>query len=352
MDERKRALFRGDESFAWELFERAPAVRFAAATGGKAICRTLHAVVLDGRLCFHGGDEGEKLALLDGEVVASCEELVTEVPSYWIHPELACPATTYYQSAIAEGRVERVEEPARKAKVLGALMDRFQPEGGYAPITAEDVRYRKVLETLLVAEFVPTRFVAKRKLGQHRSVAQIERVLEGLFERGGPGDLAAMRMIIEAHPERLKPTFLRGPCDTLLCVAPDEDDARAVAALLEGQYWTTPFPSERLARAQLGSTAWIVARDAQGRVVGSARAVSDGARYAYVMDVVVQPSLQRRGLASALMALLTRHPRVRDAAAVALRTRDAQGLYQKLGFLPRSAVDEELVLLRGPLSPV
>src|SRR5690606_20265147 len=127
---------------------------------------------------------------------------------------------------------------------------------------------------ILVAELVPERISAKHKLGQHRTKAQIERVLTGLWRRGAPGDLAAMRAIVEAHPERLAPPFLRGPLGSRLCVSPDARDAAEVARMLEGQYWTEGFSQELMVRAQLGSQAWVVARDPHsGQVLASARAV-------------------------------------------------------------------------------
>jgi ribosomal protein S18 acetylase RimI-like enzyme/nitroimidazol reductase NimA-like FMN-containing flavoprotein (pyridoxamine 5'-phosphate oxidase superfamily) len=347
--EQKAKLFRADEATAWALFSRANAVRMAAvADGGVPLLRTLHGVVVDDRLCFHAADRGEKLALLDRPAIASCEQIVAEIPSYWLHPEHACPATTYYLSALVEGRVERVLDRAQKARVLEKLMERFQPEGGYLPITAADSHYAKVLDTLLVAELVPTRVSAKRKLGQHRTVAQIERVLAGLWQRGTADDLRAIRMIREAHPGRPDPVFLRGPHGSELCVAPDEADAVQVASLLEGQYWTTPFSAACLAAAQRGSPAWIVARDPATRaVIASARAVGDGARYAYVMDVVVHPARRRQGFGRALMTLLLDHPALRRAARIGLRTRDAQAMYRPFGFVPVHPQGEELGLNRG-----
>jgi len=345
----KQALFTRDEREAWALFARAPSVRFAAAdAAGRPVLRTLSAAVLEGTLCFHGTDHGEKLGLLGRDVIASCDEVVAQIPSYWIHPELACPASTYYQSAMIEGRVVRIDDPAHKARALMAIMAHFQPEGGYAEIRADDKRYRKVLDTLMVAQLVPTRVSAKLKLGQHRPRAQIERVLTGLWKRGATGDLRALRAIREAHPERPVPDFLRGPDDSVLCVAPDADDARAVAALLVGQYWTQSFSLDQLVRAQTGSAAWIVARDGStGAVLASARAVSDRARFGYVLDVIVREDLRGRGFGRALMRLLLEHPALRDLCTIGLRTRDAQSLYREFGFVEPQPRGTEMVLLRG-----
>jgi GNAT superfamily N-acetyltransferase/nitroimidazol reductase NimA-like FMN-containing flavoprotein (pyridoxamine 5'-phosphate oxidase superfamily) len=340
-------LTRAADEDAWALFRRAPGVRFAAVgERGEPLLRTLSAVVVDGALCFHGGDDGEKLGLVGSPCVASCEEIVAQVESTWIHPELACPASTYYLSAFAEGPVRRVDDLEQKARVLNALMDRFQPRGGHVPITVADRRYTKVLEQILVAELVPEKLSAKHKLGQHRSRAQIESVLAGLWRRGEPGDLKAMRRIRAAHPERPSPAFLSGPEGSELCVAPDAHDASEVARLLAGLYWTETFSAERLEQAQLGSTAWVVARDpASGAVRASARAVSDGARFAWLLDVIVRPDWRGRGLGKAVVGLLLEHPALRSVASVGLKTRDAHGLYTRFGFQERDVQCMERVSL-------
>jgi ribosomal protein S18 acetylase RimI-like enzyme/nitroimidazol reductase NimA-like FMN-containing flavoprotein (pyridoxamine 5'-phosphate oxidase superfamily) len=345
----KQALFVRDESQAWTLFRQAPSVRFAGVSeAGQPVLRTLSAVVLDGALCFHGSDDGDKLGLLGRAAIASYDEVVAQVPSYWIHPELACPASTYYLSAIAEGTVERVDVLAYKARILSALMQRFQPEGGYDEIRPDDKRYTKVLERLMVAQLRPTRLSAKYKLGQHRTRAQIERVLAGLWQRGAPGDLRALRLIQEAHPDHPEPAFLQGPEASALCVAPDAGDARQVAALLEGQYWTEGFTHERMAQAQLGSAAWVVARDRHTRaVLASARVVGDQARFGYLLDVIVRPELRGRGFGRALITLLLDHPAVRGLLSIGLRTRDAHALYREFGFRDVDHGNTTMLLSRG-----
>jgi ribosomal protein S18 acetylase RimI-like enzyme len=201
---------------------------------------------------------------------------------------------------------------------------------------------------MMVAELVPTRVSAKQKLGQQRTPAQIERVLAGLWSRGAPADLRALRLVREAHPSRPLPDFLRGPDNSVLCAAPDEDDARAVAALLVGNYWTERFTPAQLADAQSGSTAWVVARDpTTGVVLASARAVSDRARFGYVLDVIVREDLRGRGFGRALMRLLLDHPALRGLCTIGLRTRDAQALYREFGFAEPRPTGTEMVLLRG-----
>jgi nitroimidazol reductase NimA-like FMN-containing flavoprotein (pyridoxamine 5'-phosphate oxidase superfamily)/ribosomal protein S18 acetylase RimI-like enzyme len=343
--------FQADAEWGLALFARAPCVHVAAVgDDGAPVMRTLTCVVLDGALCFHGGDHGEKLGLVDRQAVATCETIVAQVASYFVHAELACPASTYYESAHMRGVVRRVSDVGRKAAILSAIMERYQPEGGYLPISTERIPYGKVLEKLLVCELVPEHITAKRKLGQHRTQAQIERLLEGLWKRGENGDVAALRAIQDAHPDKPVPGFLKiAGASYVLGVAPNAEDARAVAGLLEGQYWTPQFTAEMMARAHVGTPAWVVARDLQGKVVGSARALSDQGRYAYLMDVIVRDDLRGKGIGQALTKLVLDHPQVRNVRAVGLRTKDAQTFYKNLRFeeLVRQPGASDMVLIRS-----
>ncbi|MBC7173205.1 MAG: pyridoxamine 5'-phosphate oxidase family protein, partial [Polyangiaceae bacterium] len=175
------SLYRGSADDGLALFARASSMTVSGVdASGSPVLRVFNGVVVDGKLCFHGGDVGEKLELVDRPVVAMVHEIVASIPSYFVDPVLACPASTYYESAVAHGFARRVEDPAAKAAVLEALMARYQPEGGHAPIRSDDARYAAMLRTILVAEVVPERITSKRKLGQKRSAVEIVGVLEGL----------------------------------------------------------------------------------------------------------------------------------------------------------------------------
>jgi ribosomal protein S18 acetylase RimI-like enzyme len=130
------------------------------------------------------------------------------------------------------------------------------------------------------------------------------------------------------------------PTGILVRYAATSSEADTAAALLANQYWTQDFSLALMARAHLGSQAWVVACESDDRIVGSARAVSDGARFAWLMDVIVAPEQRGRGIGQALVRALLEHPALRGVAYIGLRTRDAHGLYTKFGFIsePGSAV--------------
>jgi GNAT superfamily N-acetyltransferase len=102
-----------------------------------------------------------------------------------------------------------------------------------------------------------------------------------------------------------------------------------------------------MARAHLGSQAWVVACERDERIVGSARAVSDGARFAWLMDVIVAPEHRGRGIGQALVHALLEHPVLRGVAYIGLRTRDAHGLYTRFGFVSEPGSPVQMGLKRG-----
>jgi predicted FMN-binding regulatory protein PaiB/N-acetylglutamate synthase-like GNAT family acetyltransferase len=324
----RREIYRMDRARAVDFLRRAPFVHLATTNAaGEPLLRTVHGVLVDDWLCFHGAPAGEKMESIGRPAVVSWEDVVAEIPSWFIDPERACPATTYYESVQLHGLLESVDDPLFKARVLQALMERFQPEGRHIPISADHAMYKKAVEGILIVRVSLERLDGKSKLGQNRTRENIEAVLEHLWRRGTRGDLRAIERVRAAHG-----LPLAGPAGTTLSVQPTREDAHAVAALLEGTYWSIGISNQQIARSQLGSPAWLVAHAPDGRVVSTARAIADGAKHAFILDVITHPEWRGRGLAHHLVGLLLDHPHVRGTHIVRLNTRDAERLYQRFGF--------------------
>jgi ribosomal protein S18 acetylase RimI-like enzyme/nitroimidazol reductase NimA-like FMN-containing flavoprotein (pyridoxamine 5'-phosphate oxidase superfamily) len=340
----RKEIFRMDRAEALALLEGAPYVHLASTDReGAPILRTLHGVVVDGALAFHAAPAGEKTEAIGREAVIAAEETVASIPSYFVDPERACPATTLYRAAQIHGVLEAVLDPAAKARVLAALMAKLQPEGGHVPIDASHPLYRKAIDGILVVRVSLERVDGKAKLGQNRTPRERTRLLTCLWERGAPGDPAAIELIRRAAPDTPLPQFLEGPPGFELSCALEARDAAQAVELLTGQYWTEGLDRATLSRALLASDAWIGARDQDGALVGTARAVSDVSRRGFVYDVVVAPAARGRGIGIAMMRLLLAHPTLRACREIRLGTRDAMGLYAKLGFVTRGEAPQ-----RGP----
>ncbi len=107
--------------------------------------------------------------------------------------------------------------------------------------------------------------------------------------------------------------------------------AQEVEALVSDVYWNRTHEPGRMAAAHLGSSAWVLAHE-RDRIVGTARAISDGAKCAWVYDVVVAEHLRGEGVGTRLMSALLAHDTMTGVRWVHLSTRDADPFYARLGF--------------------
>jgi len=91
-----------------------------------------------------------------------------------------------------------------------------------------------------------------------------------------------------------------------------------------------PEDPAQLARTWARSYATVLAY-ADGRLVGAARAISDGEREALIVGVVVLPAYQRKGIGSRMMAALTEAVK---GTAILLTCEEDENVsfYRKAGF--------------------
>lgn len=355
---RRGDLYRMGREGALEVLGSADVVRFATTDGeGKPVLRAVNFALLEGRLWFHGAPVGEKTLGLGQEAVFAVDETIASVPSWFVDAERACPATTYYRSVQVHGVLEREDDLERKAAALRALMDKHQPEGRHVRIEASHPMYRKALEGLLVVSVSLDRVDGKAKLGQNRTPHERARVIDLLWRRGLPGDARACALVLAANPPGPRPEVLCAPDGVALDPHLESAaDLAAAVSMLEEQYWNRGrFDRAALAAAHRASSAWVGARDPSGRLVASARAISDHAKHAWIYDVVVDPARRGARVGDAVMRLLLDHPAVRGARFVHLQTRDAQPFYARMGFcdardLPARPYDStHMVLARSPM---
>lgn len=321
-------------SEAVALLRQAHFVHLAATLpDGRPMLRSLHAVVLGDQLAFHGSPRGEKAGALHGQAVVSYEQVLAELPSYAFDSERACPATTWYRSVQVHGVLRPVEDLERKAAVLDALMLRFQPEGGYQPITRNHPLYQKAVRGVAISELPLSGVVGKLKLGQNRRPEQLQAALQAIWQRGATGDAASIERLRKLLPHAPTPAFLDGGPHHRLHCALAEPDIQAASQLLAGAYWNSDRDQYQIAAGLRGSSAVVAARCLQtGDLVGVARAISDGSSRAWLYDVLVAQQARGKGLGTRLTRLLLDHPAVRRVQQVLLTTKDADGFYRRFGF--------------------
>lgn len=113
------------------------------------------------------------------------------------------------------------------------------------------------------------------------------------------------------------------------------DSAHALVRLTE---WHATIPAEVFARAAthslcVGLRVPSPVADWPHRLVAFARVVTDRATYGYLCDVVVHPGWRGRGLARRLLVAVHAHPDIASLRRFSLLSREAPGLYRKLGWV-------------------
>lgn len=119
-------------------------------------------------------------------------------------------------------------------------------------------------------------------------------------------------------------------------------DLSAVHAFLTRSTWSPGIPAATVERAVRNSL--CVGAYLAGQQVGFARVVTDSATFAYLADVYVLEAHRGRGLAKRMVQGLLQQPPLQGLRRVLLATRDAQGLYAKLGFKPLAYPDRFMEL--------
>jgi GNAT superfamily N-acetyltransferase len=113
---------------------------------------------------------------------------------------------------------------------------------------------------------------------------------------------------------------------------PARFDVDTVWRWLRGSEWAKGIPRTMVERSIRGALCFALL-DGK-RQLAFARVITDRATFAYVADVFVDESARGRGLALRLMKAIVAHPELRGLRRWMLATRDAHGLYAKVGFRP------------------
>lgn len=113
-------------------------------------------------------------------------------------------------------------------------------------------------------------------------------------------------------------------------------DFDKVTNMLANEFWTPGISIEEVKKGAQNSALVIGAFIDPQTQVGYARVISDKTRFAYVLDVVVDPEYRRRGIGQKMIDSILTHSELKDVYQWLLITRDAHGVYSKLGFKPVS----------------
>ena len=131
------------------------------------------------------------------------------------------------------------------------------------------------------------------------------------------------------------------------CDGKSQIDLNQLQALFKsGAFWAEDRSIEDLSIAIANSEPVVSVWD-QARLIGFARATSDGIYRANIWDVVIHPDYRGAGLGRKLVETVLSHPRMNRVERVYLMTTHQQSFYERIGFECNSSTT--MVLYNQPL---
>ncbi len=112
-------------------------------------------------------------------------------------------------------------------------------------------------------------------------------------------------------------------------------------------YWAVGRSREMVERSFANSRVYGVYRGDGGQV-GVARVVTDEATFAWLCDVYVDRAVRGQGIARWLVAAIRDDLETVGVRRIVLGTRDAHGVYEKVGFASLSRPDQWMEYDRRP----
>ncbi|HWU06726.1 MAG TPA: GNAT family N-acetyltransferase [Streptomyces sp.] len=125
------------------------------------------------------------------------------------------------------------------------------------------------------------------------------------------------------------------------------DTARIHHWLSTDAYWALGRTREQQERAIAGSLNFGAYDLASGEQTAYARVVTDRASFAWICDVYVDRAARGQGLGTRLVTAVRDELAPSGVRRFLLATKDAHGVYAKLGFTPLAEPDMWMVLQAG-----
>lgn len=161
-------------------------------------------------IALHANQADEVLADLseNPRCVFEVDDVLGMIPSHWIHPEDAVMATAYHRTVIFECSAAVSADAEALAAQQMRLLARYQPEGGFLPVTPEHRHYRGALATIRAIRLEIQNTRVKFKLAQNRSPQVRANVIRELRKRGRRNDARAADLLawtIEHEASKSRP---------------------------------------------------------------------------------------------------------------------------------------------------
>ena len=133
---------------------------------------------------MHSHTKGEKLDNIRANPKSGFEvdRELEFLPSYFSSPTDASLADTLYISVVIKGDSKFVDDPKEKTLALNAMMEKYQPEGQYEPLSPD----MDVLNYTAVIKVIPNEMHGKYKIGQHMNPESRVDLAQKILKRNTP----------------------------------------------------------------------------------------------------------------------------------------------------------------------
>jgi GNAT superfamily N-acetyltransferase len=109
-------------------------------------------------------------------------------------------------------------------------------------------------------------------------------------------------------------------------------DFDKVTQMLQKAFWSEGIGIDEIRQGATNSALVVGAFTLEGNQIGYARAISDKTRFAYILDVYVDDKYRKQGIGQYMVKFILHHPFLKNVYQWLLITRDAHGVYGKVGF--------------------
>lgn len=113
-------------------------------------------------------------------------------------------------------------------------------------------------------------------------------------------------------------------------------DIEKVTNMLSNAFWCKGIQMNEVLKGAENSALVVGAFIDHINQIGFARVISDKTRFAYIVDVYVDESFRRKGIGQKMVTYILNHEELKDVYQWLLITKDAHGVYSKVGFNPIS----------------
>ena len=120
----------------------------------------------------------------------------------------------------------------------------------------------------------------------------------------------------------------------------NEMDFDKITDMLKDAFWCIGIKKNEIIQGAQNSALLAGAFTNDNKQIGFSRVISDKTRFGYILDVIVDDNYRKQGIGQAMIRFILNHPDLKEVHQWLLITKDAHGVYQKVGFNPIARPDD------------